>query len=244
MSASPPSTRPHLLVLGQVELVHAQGPSPERSRRACGEYLAWILRHPGHGATEMARDLLVAEATRRSNMSRLRSWLGRMPDGTLYLPDAYSGRVHVDGSISSDWDDLTLLVAPGIERTGDDALRQALGLVRGAPLADTAPGQWHWAEAWRVDMITTIRQLGVTLAQRALERRDLDLARWATGHALLADPGDEQLMIARIRTEHLASNHTEVHRLMLHVAAQARALGVELSDEMADLFQEVSEEVP
>ena len=41
----------------------------------------------------MVAALAVAEGTRRSNMSRLRSWLGSSPDGEAYLPDAYTGRI-------------------------------------------------------------------------------------------------------------------------------------------------------
>src|SRR5918997_1826891 len=161
-------------------------------------------------------------------MSRLRSWLGDSPDGEAYLPDAYTGRISLHPAVSSDWQQLQLLTVGGVNRTGDDRLRAALDLVRGAPLADAAPGQWHWAEELRTDMISAVRDIGVELAGRALSEHDIDLARWAAARALVAAPGDELLMVARIRTEHQAGNRPEVERLTLQLAAHARQLGVDL----------------
>lgn len=114
-------------------------------------------------------------------------------------------------------------------------------MVRGAPLADAAPGQWHWAEEMRTDMASVARDIGLVLAERALAELDLDLARWAVNRALRAAPGDEPLMRARIRTEHLAGNRPEVERLVLQTTRQARSLGVDLDEETIGLVQEVME---
>ncbi|WP_375424471.1 LysM peptidoglycan-binding domain-containing protein [uncultured Friedmanniella sp.] len=232
---------PTLLLLGPVELLGATGPLPPRAAKQCLEYCAWLLEHPGRTAQGMAAALAVAEGTRRSNMSRLRSWLGEGGDGRAYLPDAYTGRIALHPSVSSDWQRLQILTATGVDRAGDDALRAALQLVRGAPLADAAPGQWHWAEELRTDMISCVRDVGVELTRRALDQGDLDLARWAAARALVAAPGDEQLLTARIRTEHLAGNPAETERLTLQLAAQARRLGVDLDEQTVVLLQEVVE---
>src|SRR5699024_275084 len=111
-----------------------RGTPPARARKQCIEYCAWLLEHPASTATAMAAALVVAEGTRRSNMSRLRSWLGEGDDGP-YLPDAYSGRISLADDVSSDWHQLQLLVGRGVDRAGDGALIAALELVRGAPLA-------------------------------------------------------------------------------------------------------------
>jgi hypothetical protein len=58
---------------------------------------------------------------------------------------------------------------------------------------------------------------------------------------LLAAPGDELLLAARIRTEHAAGNVAETERLTLQLAAQARALGVDLDPETVSLLQRVME---
>ena len=232
---------PILQLLGPIELLGATGTLPPRAGKQCLEYCAWLLQHPGTTAMAMASALVVAEGTRRSNMSRLRTWLGADADGEPYLPDAYTGRIMLHPAVSSDWQRLQILTAPGVNRSTNAALKAALELVRGAPLADAAPGQWHWAEELRTDMISAVRDIGVELANRAIDSGDLDLARWAAARALVAAPGDELLMAARIRTEHQAGNAAETERLTLQVAAHARALGVDLDPETVMLLQEVME---
>jgi hypothetical protein len=200
-----------------------------------------LLEHPGTTAQDMASGLLVAEGTRRSNMSRLRTWLGNDADGEPYLPDAYTGRIRLDPAVSSDWHQLRILVGEGVDRTSTSVLELGLRLVRGAPLADAAPVQWHWAEELRTDIVSCIRDIGVELARRAVKDQDLDLARWAAVRALVVAPGDELLLAARIRTEHLAGNSAETERLCLQLARQARTLGLDLEPETVDLIQEVME---
>ena len=232
---------PTLLILGPVELVGATGSVPPRAAKQCLEYCGWLLENPGSTAHAMAASLVVAEGTRRSNMSRLRSWLGHDEAGDPYLPDAYSGRIVLHDAVSSDWQRFQILTAGGIDRAGTAALRAALSLVRGAPLADAAPGQWHWAEELRTDMISAVRDLGVELARRALIENDIDLARWAAARALAAAPGDEALLVARIQTEHRAGHRGDVERLSLQLAGQARQLGVDLAPETVSVLQQVLE---
>ena len=239
--AEDPPLHPTLLLLGPVELIGVAGPVPPRAAKQCLEYCGWLLDHPGATAQAMAASLMVAEGTRRSNMSRLRSWLGQDEAGTPYLPDAYSGRIVLGDAVSSDWQRLQILTASGIDRASTAALRTALNLVRGAPLADAAPGQWHWAEELRTDMISAVRDLGVELANRALADHDIDVARWAASRALAAAPGDELLLVARIRTEHQAGHRAEVERLTLQVAAQARQIGIDLAPETVSVLQQVLE---
>jgi nucleoid-associated protein YgaU len=232
---------PILQMLGPIELLGATGVVPARAARQCLEYCAWLLENPGRTAQAMVAALAVAEGTRRSNMSRLRSWLGASPDGEAYLPDAYTGRIALHPAVSSDWQRLQILTSNGVNRASDESLQAALDLVRGAPLADAAPGQWHWAEELRTDMISCVRDIGVELADRALLAGDLERARRAAARALLAAPGDELLLAVRIRTEHQAGNAAETERLTLQLAAQARTLGVDLDPETVSLLQRVME---
>ncbi|MBK8462168.1 MAG: hypothetical protein IPL36_03735 [Nigerium sp.] len=233
---------PHLRLLGPVELTGCAGAPPTRAIGQCLEYCAWLLLHPGATSVQMTRSLLVADATRRSNMSRLRAWLGSTPDGALYLPDAYSGRIHLHADVSSDWDELTLLTAGGVNRLPLDRLITALELVRGAPLADAAPGQWGWAEEFRSDAAALIRDIGVVASRSARQRGDLDTARRAVNRALLAAPEDELLLAERIRTEHAAGRGDDVERLVRQLTRSARILGVDLLPETVDLCQEVVED--
>ena len=240
-AAAQGTSHPMLQLLGPIGLLNAAGTVPPRAGKQCLEYCAWLLENPRTTAMAMTAALAVAEGTRRSNMSRLRAWLGTDSQGEAYLPDAYTGRIALHPAVSSDWQRFQILASPAINRSSTAALRSALGLVRGAPLADAAPGQWHWAEELRTDMISAIRDCGVELTNRALDDHDLDLARWAASRALAAAPGDELLMAARIRTEHQAGNTAETERLTLQVAAQARSLGVDLDHETVILLQEVME---
>ena len=232
---------PILQLLGPIELLGATGTVPTRAAKQCLEYCAWLLENSGRTAQAMVAALAVAEGTRRSNMSRLRSWLGTSPEGEAYLPDAYTGRITLHPAVSSDWQRLQILTSTGVNRASDNSLQAALELVRGAPLADAAPGQWHWAEELRTDMISCIRDIGVELADRALHAGDVERARWAAARALLAAPGDELLLAVRIRTEHQAGNAAETERLTLQLAAQARTLGVDLDPETVSLLQRVME---
>ena len=232
---------PTLQMLGPIELPGATGTAPARAAKQCLEYCAWLLENPGSTAQAMVAALAVAEGTRRSNMSRLRSWLGASPEGEPYLPDAYTGRITLHPAVSSDWQWLQILTSTGVNRASDDSLQAGLELVRGAPLADAAPGQWHWAEELRTDMISCVRDIGLELADRALLAGDVERARWAAARALLAAPGDELLLAARIRTEHTAGNAAETERLALQLAAQARTLGVDLDPGTVLLLQRVME---
>lgn len=232
---------PTLHLLGPLDLTGCRGEEPSRARRQCVEYAAWLQLHPGATATMMSRELLVAEGTRRSNMSRLRTWLGSDDAGELYLPDAYSGRIQLHPEVSSDWERMQLLLQPGINRCSTHTLADAMDLVRGAPLADAAPGQWGWAEELRSDMSSTIRDLGLVLCERHLEADDVDAARRAVARALVAAPGDERLLCARIRAEHRAGNQPEVERLVMQLTRQARNLGLDLTEESIALLQEVME---
>lgn len=237
----PESAHPTLHLIGPIELRGAKGQPPERARRQCEEYCGWLLEHPNRTATSMDDALLVASGTRRSNMSRLRAWLGNSPDGEPYLPDAYSGRIALHPGVSSDWQRLEILLGPGANRLDEETLVKALEMVRGAPLADAAPGQWFWAESLRIDISSAIRDTGAVLCRHALHHGDIDLARWAAGRALLAAPEDEELLRWRIRTEHRAGNRAEVERIVLQLNRHARSLGVDLDEESVLLCQEVME---
>lgn len=236
--------QPTLLLLGPVELLGARGERPTRAVRQCLEYVAWLLENPGATASMMSNALFVAEGTRRSNMSRLRTWLGTDADGERHLPEAYSGRIQLHPEVTSDWNRIQLLTIGGVNRATDANLVTVLELVRGAPLADAAPGQWHWAEELRTDMSSLIRDVGLVACERALGRGDVDGARWAVNRALVAAPEDERLLVARVRTEHRAGNRSEVERLALRLVRSARKLNVDLAEDTVTLLQEVMEGQP
>lgn len=232
---------PYLRLIGPIELLGAAASAPTRARRQCEEYCAWLLQNPRSTATRMGTELVVAETTRRSNMSRLRSWLGSDAAGQPYLPEAYSGRIELHPEVESDWQRVQVLTAPGLNRLGPETLVKVLEFVRGAPLADAAPGQWRWAEELRTDISSLMRDAGVLLTRWALDHQNVDVARWAAARALLAAPEDELLLVERINTEVLAGNTPEVQRLVRWVTGQARALGVDLAPETVAACQRAME---
>ena len=235
------SADPRLLLLGPVVLEGARGAPPSRAPRQCLEYCAWVLEHPDSSSVEMARSLMVAEATRRSNMSRLRGWLGSNPDGQAYLPEAYSGRIRLQPAVRSDWQEVQILLGRGVELASDSTLVAILEMVRGAPLADAPPGGWSWAEEMRITASCALRDVAYALSERALEANDLGLAKWAIGRGLVAAQGDELLLRQLLVSESRSGNLHEVERLVFRLNAQARSLGVDLLPETVVTMQQVLE---
>jgi len=221
---------PRLLVLGPVTLLGARGTKPDRSPTAALECCGWLLRHPGQSSLTMTQSMLVAEGTRRSNLSRLRLWLGQNNEGIAYLPEARTGHIRLHPSVTSDWETLELLVIGGPEGASDEKLIAALHLVRGVPVSTSAPAQWHWARSWRDEMVNTVRHIGLVLCERAVAHRDWQLARWAIAQALLAAPDDEPLLVALLRTEQAAGNAAESERIAYRIARLARANDTILSE--------------
>ena len=221
-----------LLLLGPVGLSGTSGRPPSRAVGQCVEYCAWLLANPGATSTTMLRDLIVAEGTRRSNMSRLRGWLGRDEAGQPYLPDAYTGRITLDSRVTSDWEQLQLLLSGGVNLAPDASLRRALALVRGEPLGDVA-FQWHWAEQLRADMVSTIVDAVCVLADRAIARSDHVVALWSIGRGLVAAPGDDQLLVRRIDALMVAGRTDEAHQLVVSLNRGLRDAGRDLAPELA-----------
>ncbi len=235
------TAQPKLHLLGAIHLTGARGEAPSRARMQCLEYLAWILEHPGESAIALSNALFVADSTRRSNVSRLRSWLGVDDSGAGYLPNAYSQRLRLSSEVDSDWQELQQLIAGGVNRCQMKTLVAALQLVRGAPLADAAPGQWAWAEHLRTEMAETIRDIGYQLAELALERGDTELAAWAANRALIAAPSDEALLRQKLRAAQLAGDSDSVTRLAKQLTDHARQLGVDLDTETVVVIQQAVE---
>ncbi len=232
---------PFLTLFGRTDIVGGRGERPQRAVKQCVEYCAWILSHPGATSTDMTRDLLVAETTRRSNMSRLRSWLGTDDQGSLYLPEAYTGKITAHPAVTSDWEKMSMLVSPGINRTSTSTLISALELVQGAPLADAAPGQWLWAEQMRRDMEALVVDIAHVIVERSCEKGDLDIARWALDKAYLVNPESELLAVADIRLSHANGERSRCERLVMELIRRSRDLGIDLQAETVVCIQQVME---
>lgn len=223
---------PMLLLLGDIDITGAAGTLPSRAVGQCMEYCAWLLHNPGSTPTLMLRDLQVADTTRRSNMSRLRTWLGIAPDGAPYLPDAYSGRILLDDRVTSDWEQFNALLSGGVNLASTQALREALSLVRGEPLG-TFSFQWHWAQQLQADMVAMIVDAACVLADRALALGDLDGALWAISQGRLGAPFDDALAVRNVEALRLAGRHDEADHAVVRLNRTLRADGRDLKPALA-----------
>lgn len=227
---------PMLLLLGEPDLIGAAGNVPGRAVGQCLEYCAWLLEHPGSTPTAMTRALLIAETTRRSNTSRLRSWLGEAPDGVQYLPDAYSGKVWLDPRVSSDWEQLRATLSGGVNLSSEAALVAALRLVHGEPLGSFG-FQWAWAHQLRSDMESMIVDAASVLADRALERGAAEAALWAVRRGRLAAPSNDALASREILALALAGRSSEANGAALALTRAARAEGRDLAPDLSRRIQ-------
>ncbi|HOU91188.1 MAG TPA: LysM peptidoglycan-binding domain-containing protein, partial [Polyangiaceae bacterium] len=235
---------PRLRLFGDVRLEGAAGQPPAKAERRCLEYCGWLLTHPGATASEMTAALFVTDGTRRSNLSRLRSWLGGSPEGEPYLPEAYSGRIALHPDVSSDWAELRRLVAAGVDQTPPGRLRAALALVDGAPLADAAPGEWAWADGLRGEMAELVRDAAVVLARAERARGDLDAAGWACARGRLVAPDDELLGRELMLIADAAGRPDEVSAVLKRLDRAAASRGVDLDPETVELGQLLLEGAP
>lgn len=227
---------PTLLLLGPVDLLGARGAIPSRAVNQCMEYCAWLLTHPGSSPSAMVRDLLVAETTRRSNMSRLRSWLGSDDSGSAYLPDAYSGKISLSPSVTSDWERFQTLLAGGVNTSSTPLLREALSLVRGQPLEGVA-FQWPWTSQWSADMSAMITDAAIVLSDRYMTQEKNDDALWAISQGKLAAPEDEALAVRRIQLTARTGGRADVESAVTQLTRAFRATNRDLSTESIQRIQ-------
>jgi nucleoid-associated protein YgaU len=199
-------TRPRLHLLGPVT-ARTSGAALDRRRPYYTELFAYLATRP-HGATtdEVAAAFDLAQPRVRTDINKLRSWLGADPaTGAPYLPDARhapSARTRgglgvyeiVDGLV--DVDLFRRLRARGESRgePGITDLHSALQLVTGRPFEKLRPSGWGWLwEGDRLDqqMVCAIADVAHLVVTHSLRSGDLARARTAAGIAVLAAPDEE-----------------------------------------------------
>lgn len=189
---------PRLLLFGEPKLLYPHGEPPTRALQQCVEYCAWLLTHPGSTAAMMTRGLCIAEGTRRSNLSRLRNWLGEDKQGNRFLPEAYNGRIQLDGRVTSDWLQMKSLLATGVNQVSTPTLRSVLDLVQGPPLG-LAARRWLWARNLYDEMVSLTLDLCCEYADRALTSGASDEAVRVLELAEQICPGNDEVGIRIIK---------------------------------------------
>lgn len=227
---------PTLRILGQPDLVGTNGAPNSRYQQRSMEFLLYLLEHPGTTNARLTSEFCISRDYTKSVISNLRKTLGADPDGRRYLPEVEArGGYRLHEVVTSDWQQATRLIGRGVNNAAPENLARILTMVRGRPLEGAE--DWVGTDTLRPDIISTLVDVAHELADFALDRNDLRLARWATAQGLLAAPDSETLLTDRLRTEDQAGNRTDVQRLAGRISANARALGVDLLDETREVLR-------
>ncbi len=246
---SEPSAELEIRVLGPVEVAGRDVADIESGKRNLLPELAAYLRlNPGRSAEEVSKAMggprgPWAPATRASNMSRLRAWLGRDPDGRNYVPALAEGRLYrLADSVACDWDQFRKLARRGLadpSLAGTEQLRAALQLVRGEPFASAPPHSYIWAEFTRQEMISAITDVAHELAVRLTGAGDPAGARTAIARGLEVEPGSELLYRDLFRAEHRAGNAAGIEEAAERLMVTLAELDLDMEPETADLLNQL-----
>ncbi len=203
-STSPESVRgdepPRVLLLGEVQVVRAEGRAESSRIGRLSETAAFVLLNPGARPSDLQSALWPGRRsnpqTCRQMISRARTWLGRTAAGEPYLM-AFSetnGRLRLRDEVSSDWADFQRLAEAGMAADDDlEQLSQALRLVRGRPFGSVASRELPWADLHINDMVSLITDVSHTLAMRHLRAGARARARDAALRGLLTESESEIL---------------------------------------------------
>lgn len=235
--------RPRIGILGPVEIA-APGTAPKNRHRFYGEIIVYLAARGARGATAAQledaiwREQEATSSTRRSAISRARTWLGDTADGGKWMPQMGADQLYriADGYLF-DWALFRRLRARGEARgeAGAADLRQALELVRGAPFdgVQDAYTADRTAYAWLPDseiapthLVAAIVDTAHRLVELSLAAGDLPGARWALERAWRADPDryEDQPWRDAMRIAHADGRDSElkalVHDLLRHRDAE------------------------
>ena len=250
-TADPDFSIPVVCVLGRV-LVTGRDTAAIGSgkRNLLPELAAYLRLNPGSTAEEVSRAMggprgPWTASTRASNMSRLRAWLGRDPDGRNYVPALGEGQLYtLSPGVGCDWEIFRHLASRGLKRcnqgtedSGIAYLQAAMGLVRGQPFSGgCGPHSYTWAEFRRQEMISAIIEVAHTLAVKLIEAGDPAGARVAATKGLSVEPGSERLYRALFTAEHQAGNAAGIEDAAGRLMVTLAELDLDMEPRTADLL--------
>ncbi len=213
---------PHAVVvglLGEIQVVDAEGVAGSFERSKTVELLAWLATHRERSTRTAARtalwDLDVRDATFANVVSEARRALARLvppPHGEEWLARTLNEQLPLHGLVVTD--------AQLIEHRLDaarrqppaqaiDTLRPAVERVRGVPFAGTS---YLWPDAEGITSSLVLLAIGACaeLADQALSVGDVDTVFWATGRGLAVLPGHEELIARRMQAHARAGDYAGV----------------------------------
>lgn len=248
--------RPRVAVLGP-PTVTASGPPPSGRLARMTEMAVYLGTHREVDADKFVTDLWAEDATvkavsRRSDVSRVRAWLGVDEQGRKYLPEARSKPYRLTRLLDLDLFRRLRKRADARAGAGDPVgaqrdLLTALMLVRGPVMDQASPDAYGWlltsdpagVQQATLMVIATAHQL----VDSALDDDDLDLARVAADIAHRIDPGEDQPLCDLLRISHRAGDDLAA-RSWAQLLLQSN--GVETPEDLPnfDSFQTVSEVFP
>ncbi|RHA43825.1 hypothetical protein [Cellulomonas rhizosphaerae] len=239
-----------VLVLGTPR-VEADGPIDDDRRELCTELVVHLALHPEGvhptvlGAAVWPRG--VTTAVVNATVARARDWLGKDAHGAPHLRHTMDGNLVLGARAVLDWDVVkSLLAASRTATTREaeaDALREALGLVRGETLEEVPTGRYSWLARARLerDARTTLVDAAHRLAVLSLDGDDPSGARAAVETGLDVAPTDELLWRDLLRAVWLESGPDGVRAAADEMQRELRDAGVrEISAPTAALLEELA----
>jgi hypothetical protein len=218
-------------LLGPLSVETAGGEDISFVRGTTAEFVAYLAHHRRGVSIDATMEALWPNAEPKrpwiNNLSSdARKALGPDRDGELLLPRMTGdGLYRLSPRVGTDLERFEQLVehatAGGPPATG--ALRLALDLVTGPPYASVGSG-WPQLEGSATRAILAVDEAARALAVMALEAGDVDLADWATGQGLLANPASSELHLLRLRAA-AARGHGELAVEAVYQQYRAVTLG-------------------
>jgi DNA-binding SARP family transcriptional activator/nucleoid-associated protein YgaU len=208
-------------VLGSVEVDGAA----EFKRAKSRELVIYLAMHPnGVGESELDEALwgssgtrVIASSTRDSTVSVARTAVG---GAARLLPAQGQGRekrYQLGPEVQSDWSQFCTLHRYGRQHRSADALRQALGLVRGRPFEAVVSGRtysWIHTEGHGRHIEAEVADAADLAAYLYLEAGDARSARWAARQGLMAEPYTERLWVRLMEAADAIGESQEIERIM------------------------------
>ena len=236
--------RPKIGVLG-APLVISNGVAPAARRSRFTEIVVYLALHREVSADKFATDLWDEKSqpspqTRRSDVSRCRTWLGVDEEGRHYLPEARNKLYRLTRLLDLELFKRLRKRAAAKLGVGDTAsaiadLTAALRLVRGPVLAEASKDAYAWlteSDPASVGQAAfTVLGAAHQLVELAMADGDLDLAHTAADAGYEVSPKEDLPMRDKARIAHRAGDEAAARGWVLEIL---RNNAVELPEDLVN----------